>query len=192
MFPGIFKLNIEKIYTSFPEGKIDQVEMTIGGKGKTELLKDLEDRAKLDNSEEKIYISSHARSMINNPEFVAVEKPELVDLVRLKASDLGFSRARTFNDIYMKAAELGLELCPPEVGPQLRLNYDQVFKREQPKGEWFYIGMKPVSDSDGDPRVFRLDRYRDGERWLGDRWAVPVDPWGPEGGLCFRSRKLET
>lgn len=192
LFPGIFKLNIEKIYTSFPEGKIDQVEMTIGGKGKTELLKDLEDRAKLDNSEEKIYISSHARSMINNPEFVAVEKPELVHLVRLKASDLGFSRARTFNDIYMKAAELGLELCPPEVGPQLRLNYDQVFKREQPKGEWFYIGMKPVSDSDGNPDVFSVLRRSDGGRWLGSDWAEPDGRWDPEVELCFRSRKLET
>ena len=192
LFPGIFNLKLECIYTDFPEGKIEQVEMTIGGKSKTELLKDLENRAKSDNSEEKIYISDYARSMINNPEFVVLEKSDLVDLVRLKVSDLGFSGATNIQDIYIKAAELGLELCPPEVGPQLRLNYDQVFKREQPKGEWFYIGMKPVSDSDGYPYVFYVDRNNDGRRWLYNHWAKPGHKWFPEDELCFRSRKLET
>jgi len=192
LFPGIFNLKLECIYTDFPEGKIEQVEMTIGGKSKTELLKDLENRAKSDNSEEKIYISDYARSMINNPEFVVLEKSDLVDLVRLKVSDLGFSGATNIQDIYIKAAELGLELCPPEVGPQLRLNYDQVFKREQPKGEWFYIGMEPVSDSGGYPNVFSVSRDSGGERWLYYDWAGPDCEWRPERELCFRSRKLET
>lgn len=192
LFPGIFNLKIECIYTDFPEGKIEQVEMTIGGKGKTELLKDLEDRVKSDNSEEKIYISDYARSMMNNPEFFTMEKPESIDLVRLKVSDLGFPGATNIQDIYMKAAELGLELCPPEVGPQLRLNYDQVFKREQPKGEWFFTGMNPVSDPGGNPDVFYVDRNHGGERWLSSRWARPDDRWSPESELCFRSRKLET
>lgn len=196
LFPGMLNLNIERIYTDFPKGKIEQVEMTIGGKGKKELLKDLKDRAKSDNSEEKIYISNYARSMINNPEFVVVEKPELVDLVRLKVSGLGLSQTTTVKDIYIKAEELGLELCPPEVGPQLRLNYEQIFKKDQPKGEGFYIGMKPLSGCGRYPGVFIVHRGGDGRRWLNDYWTKPTDGWNegldPSDELCFRFRKLET
>ena len=42
--------------------------------------------------------------------------------------------------------EAGLDLCPPEVGPQLRLQY-----ADQKVGEFLLIGMKPLptaSDSD--------------------------------------------
>jgi hypothetical protein len=191
LFPGIFKLSIERVYTSFPEGKIEQVKMTIGGQSKLEFLKELDRRVESDNSEKKMYIPDHVWSMMNNPEFVTLEKPEAVDLVRLKVSDLGFSQNVTTRDIYIKAAELGLELCPPEVGPRLMLDYDQVFNREQFRGEGFCIGMKPLSDSNGNPNVFGLDRIGDG-CWLGRNWAGPGNEWSPRDGLCFRSRKLET
>jgi hypothetical protein len=130
--------------------------------------------------------------MMKNSEFTTLEKAELIDLIRLKVSDLGFSQSATVQDIYMKAAELGLELCPPEVGPQLRLNYSQVFNREQPINEWFYhIAMKPLSGSDGNPYVFGVNRDDFGRRWLSTSCAKPDFKWIPRCELLFRSRKLE-
>jgi hypothetical protein len=41
--------------------------------------------------------------------------------------------------------QLGLELCPAEVGPQLRLEY-----LNQPVGEFLHIAMRPVATYRGD------------------------------------------
>jgi len=192
LFPGIFNLNIECIYTDFPEGKIEQVEMTIGGKSKAELLKDLEDRVKSDNPEEKIYISDCAQGMMNNPEFFTMEKPESIDLVRLKVGGLGFLQYTMVKDIYAKAEKLGLELCPPEVGPRLRLDYEQIFKRRQPINECFLIAMKSLrSDPGGQPVVFYVYRFDDDEGNISGYLATPDGGcgWHPDTELCFLSRK---
>ena len=44
-----------------------------------------------------------------------------LDLVVLSVADLGFKDGARYADICAKAVELGLELCPAEVGPALRL-----------------------------------------------------------------------
>ena len=57
---------------------------------------------------------------------------------------LGFPNGATLKEIYAKAKDLGLELCPAEVGPLLRLNYP-----DQPNGEYLRIAMETINDSDG-------------------------------------------
>jgi hypothetical protein len=68
-----------------------------------------------------------------------------VDLVVLSVSELGFGRkGASIKAIYARAESLGFALCPPEVGPQLRLQYDQ------PPGEILHIAMQPIAKYDGD------------------------------------------
>ena len=43
--------------------------------------------------------------------------------VELTLRDLGFSEGATAAQISERASELGLELCPLELGPHLRLQY---------------------------------------------------------------------
>lgn len=191
LFKDVFSKNLEHIYTSFPEGRIEKVEMTIGQKSKEELINELETRSKSDNSETKIYVGDYTKQMLQKPEFTVVKKPEEINLVRLKVADLGFSENMTTDQIYQKIAEFGLELCPPEVGPYLRLGYEQIFKRAQSEGDFFFVGMKQIADVDGDPNVFSVNRDGDGRQWLSDYWAKPDDGWRPENGFVFRLRKLD-
>ena len=174
--PGIFdkiqEYNIEYIYTSFPEGKIRLENLKIGGKTAEILEQEL--RAK------KINISGYAEDMMKGKDFTTLKNPEEITLVRLTVRDLGFEMGATTKEIYQKVEELGLELCPAEAGPNLRLKYT-----DQPLNEWFCIGMKQIADSGGDPYVFGLARGGDG-LWLGGHWAGPADGWNPEGGFVFR------
>ena len=141
--PGIFDRlrTVEHIYTSFPEGKIERRSLEIGGKTKGELKKELERRG--------MQINSQGNFIIDSEDFTTLKNPERIDLVRLTVRDLGFPRGATTEEIYTRAAEFGLELCPPEVGPHYRLAY-----ADQPLGDWTAIGMKQINDSDGYPNVF--------------------------------------
>jgi len=177
--PGVFQKlpeNLEHIYTSFPENKIKRETLEIGGKTKEKLLSEMESV--------DINISDYSRSMMDNPDFITSKKSEEMTLVRLTVSDLGFKTGATTEKIYERAKALGLELCPPDTGPNYRLKY-----QNQPLNEWIYIGMKQITDSGGRPDVFRLAR-NDRGLWLDDRsWAGPDDEWGPGGEFVFRFRK---
>ncbi len=177
--PGIFQKlpeTLEHVYTSFPDKKIRREEVEIGGKSKEQLISEMETAG--------INISDYAKSMIENPDFVT-GKPEQATLIRLTVADLGFKSNATTDQIYKRAEELGLELCPADTGPNYRLKY-----KNQPLGEYFYIGMKQITDSDGDPDVFKLVRYVDG-LWLDGAWAGPGGGWRPDRKFAFRLRKVE-
>ena len=192
LFPGIFEefSGLEHIYTSFPEGKITRDEVVIGTKDRKELLKAMK--------EQGINISSFAQEMIESPDFMPAQSglsgiqrlfkgerspiSEIVDIVRLKVRDFGFTNYPTTTELFAKAEEFGLELCPAEVGPQYRLQ-----QTDQPMDDWFYIGMKPLVAS-GFPRVFRLEHDSFG-LWLDFRWARPDRSWSLVREFVFRFRK---
>jgi len=193
LFPQIFSQNLEHIYASFLSGRIEKAEATIGTKTKEKIIAELNAKETSNNPEEKIYISDYARSMLQKPEFTINSKSEKLNLIKLKVQDLGFPGSATTDEIYKRANELGLELCPPEVGPHLRLNYEKAFSREQAKGEYFRIAMKQITDSGGYPFVFSVSRDGDGKRWLGSRWAEPDNAWVPRMSLLFlASRHLDS
>lgn len=106
-----------------------------------------------------------------------------LDLVLVTPDLLGLKNS-TYQQICDRAKELGLEMCPVEVGPALRLAYP-----DQPFGEWVWVGMDPVADSGGDLDVFRVGRRGDG-RWLRTRWFDPLGAWPGDGQFVFvRLRK---
>lgn len=145
-------------------------------------------------------ISDVSRLIMNQPAYQTLtheEKRKLI-LVRLNVRDLGYTKNPTTRDIIGTAEDvdehgksapftsgiitkLGLELCPPEVGPQLRLSY-----MHQPLDEWLYIGMKPITDSHGGLSIFAVAR-RGGGLWLSSGWVDPDDGWGPEDDVFLFS-----
>ena len=96
-----------------------------------------------------------------------------VDLVKVTVAELGFTKGARRDQIYERAKELGLVLCPSEVGPQLRLQY-----QDQPSGDWVFIGMEPINASDSHPCVFSAGCYASG-LWLDGGWGRPDDVWFP-------------
>jgi len=173
LFKGIFQANIENIFTSFPEGKIQDYHIEIGGKTKDQLKKELK--------EKNITISDYADNILESPDFIVSKKKEEMDLVRFTVGDLGFPNGAATDKIYKRAEELGLELCPAEVGPHLRL--------QNSTSGWMLIAMKQIADRNGGPNVFYLTRYGVGV-WLDDRWAGPDDRWGSGSRFVFRRRKV--
>lgn len=171
--PGIFEqlpVSVEYIYTAFPEGKIHRDTVTIG----TENPKNLQEKLKKSG----VHVSSLAESMLKSIGFTTQNQAETVDLVRLRVQDLGLKGYPTTDEIYQCADELGLDLCPAEVGPQYRLKM-----MDQPMGDWFYIGMKQIAGADGNPSVFEVERDSSG-LWLDGDGRGRRIPGIPRTGSC--------
>lgn len=108
----------------------------------------------------KMRIGDWGNDILGQSAFTASDTEKDIDLVNISVAELGFKGGATRKDIYDRALELGLRLCPAEVGPQLRLQY-----ADQPKGEWLRVAMEPISDSDGGLVVFVVEHVG-GELWL--------------------------
>jgi len=109
------------------------------------------------------------------------QETQTYNLVKFTVVQLGFPNGATTEQIYDRATkELGLELCPAEVGPNLRTQY--VGK------EWMLIAMDQISDRLGSPDVFDLG-------WRGDQLALdasrarPSFKWRSVDGFVFSFRK---
>ena len=107
-----------------------------------------------------------------------------VDLVVLSVADLGFKEGALYSQICEKALAMELELCPAEVGPALRLAYEN-----QPRGERLIIATKPFTDSGDDLDLFVMEVSGGEGLWLrGD--CGPSDRfWEPDCRFVFARRK---
>jgi len=128
-------------------------------------------------------IGNWANDVLGKPAFTVAESEVEVELVVVSVAELGFKDGATRKDIYVRAEELGLYLCPPEVGPQLRLQYT-----DQPNGEWLIIAMEPITGSDGDLNLFVVG-HGDDSRFLHARSGSPDDVWHGDGRFVFLCRK---
>ncbi len=149
--------------------------IALGGMSEAELLKAIEE----DGDE----ASSWARDIMSKPGFTVAKERRSINLARAKVSELGFTKMPTTLKLWKRIREIG-ELCPAEVGPQLRLRY-----KDQPKGEILFVAMEQIAVSCGRPSVFLVRRDGDGGRWLSGNDAHPDDRWRLGGGVVFSPRK---
>jgi hypothetical protein len=136
-------------------------------------VKDLEDAG--------CAVSGRAKDILKKVKFSKEKKT--LNLVCLTPKELGFSNTPTIEELFKKGQEDGYELCPAEVGPLLRLAYV-----DQPMNEWMCVVMKPITSSDGRPRVFSVERYSVAS-WLETRWTDPDYRWFLGTWFVFVSRK---
>ncbi|MEK7537278.1 MAG: hypothetical protein AAB584_02450 [Patescibacteria group bacterium] len=126
-------------------------------------------------------ISDYARKILKK---ISVSQTEVeLDLVKVTPAGLDLKNP-TYQRICDRAIELGLEKCPREVGPALRLAY-----QNQPYREWLWVAMEPEAGSDGVLRVFGVVRDDD-ELWLHALWFSPRSTWRGDDRFVFvRPRK---
>lgn len=172
LYPNIFKdlYHLENIYTQFPEKKIHRTKVEIGGKTRQQLQTELEAK--------NIQTWGSGKEMIQKIA-MSTERTS-VEIVEFTIADLGFPSGCTRAKLFARAAELGLEFCPAEVGPHHRLQYT-----DQPDGELLSIGMEPIGDSNGHLCVFYLD-CRGGRLQLHALSARSADHWHPIYKVAFR------
>ncbi len=127
-------------------------------------------------------IGSYANEILNKVQVADTETE--AKLVQVTVGELGFKNSATYGEIVSRARELGLELCPAEVGPKLRLEY-----ANQPKDEFLTVAMEPIVDSDGYRRVFCVHRSSVGERWLSASCVGGGGRWRAGDRFVFLSRK---
>lgn len=128
-------------------------------------------------------IGDWGNDILGKPAFTVSSEEVEVELVVVSVAELGFKDGATRKKIYQRAQEFGLDLCPNEVGPQLRLQY-----KDQPKGEWLLIAMEPIADSDGYLKVFRV-AHDDDELWLHGIYGYPDRFWVGGRRFVFVRRK---
>jgi hypothetical protein len=110
----------------------------------------------------KMKIGDAADEILGRPAFQYVREKTEVELTLVSAAELGVETESSLSDLYQRATQLGLALCPPEVGPQLRLDY-----REQPVGESLLIAMEPVKTYYGEPTILSLMNFGTGLALVG-------------------------
>ena len=122
--------------------------------------------------------------------FTTSETRYRLKTVELTIRDLGFSDGATMAQIFERASRLGLELCPLELGPHLRLQYlDQpeghhLDKANIPGSGAITIASRKISEDDRFPNGFYLRRLDDG-LWLRGYRATPDYVFAAENHFIF-------
>ncbi|MCK1317374.1 hypothetical protein IVB32_30120 [Bradyrhizobium sp. 23] len=129
-----------------------------------------------------------AAALLARPAFTVSGTRTAVELLTVSAAELGFEgETALLRQIYEHAQQLGFELAPPEIAPQLRLQY-----LDQPVGEFLIIGMKPVRTWPGEDVILTVanggagliligqDGHADAEIPVGSRFvflrSLPTTP----------------
>ncbi|MBI4090541.1 MAG: hypothetical protein HY422_00790 [Candidatus Komeilibacteria bacterium] len=129
------------------------------------------------------HISDWANDILGKRAFTIASKETSIDLMTATVEELGFKEATRYDAICARIRELGYELCPAEVGPQLRLQY-----QDQPLNEWLVIAMEAISVSDGSLYVFSVRHLDDGQ-WLDTYRGSPGSLFNPFYRFVFTRRK---
>lgn len=172
-FQAYVREGVRKFATKGPVFPV-YLEIEVGGKSKDDLLTELKSNGH--------HVSDYAKDIMGKPGWKPGEH-ERVKFARVKVRDLGFTKNPTTKQIWARIRELGHALCESCDGPALRLA-----DKNQSRGDYYWIAMEQIVDSDGGPVVFSVDRD-DRESWLDAGWTRPVSGWSLGSEFVFRLRK---
>jgi hypothetical protein len=158
----------------------------IGGLTKSQLIQKLQQHA--------ISMNKYGERLLSASEFTASETAYELKTVELTVRDLGFPNGATLPQIFRRANELGLDLCPLEAGPYIRLDYLEQAEgiqgnrsqHQAPTGS-ITIASEIVREDDAFPKGFYL-RKIDGVLWLRGYIADDLHVWNPDDHFIFCQR----
>jgi len=171
----------QKIYPNCP---IISRTVEVGGLTKSQLMMKLQ--------ENSIMLNEYGERLFADEKFTISDTKYRIETVEVTVSDLGFLEGATTPEIFNRASELGLELCPIELGPYLRLEYhDQPegnlrnsdLQHQAPSGS-ITIASEALTEDDDFPKGFYL-RQINGELWLRGYRADDLHVWNPGDHFIF-------
>ncbi len=174
LLPEVFAPEPFRLHPSL-EGKVRIETLTIGGKSKKELLRDL--------GRKHVNIGSYAESMVESGDFTTLSEPQPRELVIGSVGDLVPNPRGTYattEEIWAVRDEKGLEPVPAETALDYLLQNGDKLQL----GDVIWMSMKTIADRRSRPRVFGVGRGALG-LWLYGRWTKPSHGWDPEGRFAF-------
>lgn len=166
---------------TYPECPFIKRTVAVGGMTKSECIQKL--------NASSIRLNEYGERLLFDEKFLISETEYSMDTVELTVYSLGFHEGANTADLFKQAGELGLDLCPVELGPFLRLAYtdqtEQVsnVRNQAPSGA-ATIASEPLTKNDDFPKGFYLRRI-DGELWLRGYTADDLHVWNPEDVFVF-------
>jgi hypothetical protein len=164
---------VEHLYEKFPEQQILR--------RKLELTPKTPEQYETELTQNGNQISGYAKDILYKMQ--PLENNETIDIVSFTVAQLGFESSVTYAEIKQRALQLGLQLCPPQVGPQLRLDFT-----DQPQNTYYRIAMEAIPDRRGDPALFGVDRGEGGD-WLDRGDGREAGQFVPDCQFVFCSSK---
>lgn len=157
----------------------------IGGLTKRELLEKLQAAS--------IKLNRYADLLFADDRFTTCETTDRLTTVELSLADLGFREGATMPQIHVAAFELGLRLCPLELGPHMRLQMQDQSEAQEHTGESkahqapdgsITIASAPLTEDPDVPKGFYL-RNIDGVLWLRGYVADDTHVWNAHDRFIF-------
>lgn len=155
----------------------------VGGHTKSQLIQNLKQGS--------ILLNEFAEKLFADDKFTVSDEKYSVSTVELKVRNLGYSEGATIPQIYKKANQLGLELCPLELGPYLRIEYlDQpegnsnTYQQNKAPYGSITVASKILTDDHNFPKGFYL-RKIDGTLWLRGYVCDDTHIWEPDDHFIF-------
>ncbi|TAK96391.1 hypothetical protein EPO05_01935 [Patescibacteria group bacterium] len=157
------------------------IETLVGGFKKDELKAEFVKRQLPyvhDEDEEKN--AEAVLQMLEKKEFELVSHRKKLDLVAINAAAIGLAKNATPEEIYQKAEEMGLGLCPPEAAFQLSA-------KSTPDFVMLFglrLGMRQIPDAKGRSTVLGVERLR-GRGMIFTSWEEPHTPSSADSYWVF-------
>lgn len=142
-----------------------------GGLTKEELLHRL--------AQNKICLNAYATLLFLSSGFTTSIKSNSVSVVELSPADLGIGNKATFSEITDISSSNGLDLCPLELAPALRLEY-----QNQIEGPLLTVASEIPKKDGVTPDGFYLQKYSDC-LWLRGYISSEDWLWEPDSKFVF-------
>lgn len=156
----------------------------VGGLSKSQLIQKLKQYS--------ILMNEYGEKLFTADNFTTSDKKYSLQTVELTVGDLGFPDGANTDRIFKRAEELGLKLCPLELGPYLRMVYldqtegyseDSLQQQQAPSGS-ITIASEKLTEDDNFPKGFYLRRIN-GVLWLRGYRADHLHIWNPNDHFIF-------
>jgi hypothetical protein len=151
--------------------------LVMGGQSKAELLSAL--------SAHGIQCNTYAQILFDDPNFTVSAHSHCVVVTDVTVEELGLAAA-TSADIFTKARSAGLELCPLELAPYLRIQF-----LHQPEGPYLTVASAQTTNDAAYPNGFYLRRLG-GTLWLRGYRADAEYQWEPDSRFVFLATRQPT